>query len=203
MLNPPNKTCRQCSNEPAPMRRLCVKCIQKNEREKAQKKKESLKLKETNKKSKLLEKKRFSRSNLTKEADRVYSLYIRSRDRYKPCITCWAEWQENFQCWHFISRRHLSTRWEEKNWHWQCPKCNLWGAWEQFLHSRAIESLYWDGTSDRLHELSQILTTTDQEILEYIQKYYEKLSDLGLEYKPKKYYGKTESRSHMRIDASD
>ena len=193
MLNPPKKTCKQCANDPAHRRKLCLKCIQKNEREKIKQKKEKVKLKVVSNKIKLLHKKRFSRSNLTKEADRVYSLYIRSRDISKPCITCWAHWQENFQCWHFLSRRHLSTRWEEKNWHWQCPKCNLWGAWEQFLHSKAIDSLYGKGTADRLQELSQILTTTDQEILEYIQKYYEKLSELGVEHKPKKYYGTTEN----------
>lgn len=193
MLNPPKKTCKQCANDPAPRRKLCLKCIQKNEREKIKQKKEKVKLKVVSNKIKLLHKKRFSRSNLTKEADRVYSLYIRSRDIGKPCITCWAPWQENFQCGHFLSRRHLSTRWEEKNWHWQCPKCNLWGAWEQFLHSKAIDSLYGEGTADRLQELSQILTTTDQEILEYIQKYYEKLSELGVEHKPKKYYGTAEN----------
>ena len=34
-------------------------------------------------------KKQFSRSKLIKEADRVFSLYIRKvRDKDKPCITC-------------------------------------------------------------------------------------------------------------------
>lgn len=39
-------------------------------------------------KKRITEKKRFSRSNLVKEADRVSSLYVRERDKGKPCITC-------------------------------------------------------------------------------------------------------------------
>lgn len=48
------------------------------------KKKEKEKIRKTKK----LENKRFSRQNLIKEADRVFSLYIRERDRGKPCVTC-------------------------------------------------------------------------------------------------------------------
>lgn len=60
-------------------------------------------------------KKKLSRSRMIKEADRVWSLYIRERDRGLPCITCGTSWTENQQAGHFMSRRHLNTRWEMHN----------------------------------------------------------------------------------------
>ena len=77
------------------------------------------------KKEKAKEKKAFKRSALIKEADRVFSIFIRERDRGKPCITSRKKWREDFQCGHFQSRRHLNTRWYEKNAHSQCPRCNM------------------------------------------------------------------------------
>ena len=67
------------------------------EKEKAKVKKEKAKQKEVIRKVRKTEKKRFSRSNLIKEADRVCSLYIRKRDKGNYCITCGANWEENFQ----------------------------------------------------------------------------------------------------------
>lgn len=63
---------------------------------KAKEKKQEVKVKA--RKEKAVDKKRFSKTSLTKEADRVFSLFIRARDRGNPCITCCAPWQENFQC---------------------------------------------------------------------------------------------------------
>jgi len=56
----------------------CINSIAK-EKQKAVKTKNIEKVKV--KKEKILEKKRFSRTNLVKEADRVASLYIRERDK--------------------------------------------------------------------------------------------------------------------------
>lgn len=62
-------------------------------------------------------------SNLTKlrdKLDNVFSEYIRRKDAdqngFVQCYTSgkWYHWTK-LQCGHFISRRHLSTRWEEKN----------------------------------------------------------------------------------------
>ncbi len=98
-------------------------------REKAKEKKEKKKVKTS-----------FSLSKIRNEADRVWSLYIRERDRWLPCITCEKPWEDTFQAGHFMSRRHLNTRWEKLNWAGQCPKCNCWGAWEQYLFSIALDN---------------------------------------------------------------
>ena len=54
-------------------------------------------LTEKQKKDREQDKKRFSRTKLIDEADRVASLYIRERDKGKPCITCEKPWKESHQ----------------------------------------------------------------------------------------------------------
>ena len=184
MLNPPIKTCKTCDKTPMKGRRFCLSCIREQEKEKVKEKKKQEKIKVRKEKS--VDKKRFSKASLVKEADRVFSLYIRARDKGKPCITCWAPWQENFQCWHFMSRRHVNTRWLERNAHSQCPKDNLYGAWEQFLHAKAIDALYGSGVSDKICELANLVGEVD--ILEEIRHYYKKLEEMWVEFTPKKYY---------------
>jgi 5-methylcytosine-specific restriction endonuclease McrA len=46
-----------------------------------------------------------------KEADRLFSLYIRARDR--GCRMCTD--RTNLQCAHLISRRYFAVRWEPEN----------------------------------------------------------------------------------------
>lgn len=193
MLNPPKKVCRMCNkNEPFTWRRNCLPCINKLAKSKEKEVKERQKTKIVKRKELAKDKKRFSRSKLTAEADRVFSIYIRKRDAGKPCITCGANWEENHQNWHFASRRHLNTRWIEKNANGQCPKCNLWGAGEQFKHGQAIDTLYGQWTAEQIMRLAQDTSkTTDEEILGYIRIYYVLLSEYGLsseEMGLKKYY---------------
>ena len=155
------------------------------QKEKERLKKDRLKLRAMTVKKK----KQFSRSKLVAEADRVFSLYIRGRDAWKPCCTCGTAWQENFQCGHFMSRRHYLTRWLHKNAHGQCPKCNLYWSWEQYKHSVYINHNYFPTTADFITELStKTDKTTDSELLSTIQHYYRKCFELGIEYKPKKQF---------------
>lgn len=190
MNKQPQKPCKTCNKKPRhPNRTECLACIQKKEREKARERARKKKEKATIGKFRKVQKKRFSRQNLIKEADRVFSLYIRERDRGKPCVTCSATWQENFQCWHFLSRRHLNTRWTEKNAHGQCPKCNMWWSGEQYLHAQAVDRMYGEWTAERLQKFS--LSTekvTDEEILEVIRKYYWLLGEMAVNFSSKKYF---------------
>jgi hypothetical protein len=174
MLNPPKKLCRECSkNPPHTWRKICIACITRISKEKAREAKVKQEEKLKNKKQLAKKKKAFSRWTLVKEADRVFSIYIRERDRGKACITCEARWEDNHQNWHFASRRHLNTRWMEKNANWQCPKCNLWGAGEQFKHWLAIDKLYGRWTAEQIMRLAQDTSkTTDEEILMHIRYYY-------------------------------
>lgn len=147
--------------------------------------------KETVKKEKTLDKKRFSRSNLIKECDRVWSIYIRERDKWKPCITCGEKWTETMNAGHFQSRRHLNTRWEAQNWAGQCVKCNNWWCGEQFEFAIALNNRSpW--LAEQLRRLANDTSkTTDEEILTYIRGYYYELSQMwwtNEQIKIKKYY---------------
>jgi len=64
-----------------------------------------------------------------KKLDDIFSDYIRLRDANEfgqtICISCTAEHYWNFMdCGHFVSRKHLATRYNEKNCNSQCVHCN-------------------------------------------------------------------------------
>lgn len=64
-------------------------------------------------------------SELKKEFDKVFSIYIRTRDK-GVCFTCgdkkhWR-YQQNG---HYVSRTHMSLRYDEKNCNCQCMACNV------------------------------------------------------------------------------
>jgi hypothetical protein len=67
-------------------------------------------------------------AQLTKLLDAVYSKYIRtlySINGYVECYTCGkVKLISEMQCGHFVSRRHYTTRWDERNTRPQCWGCN-------------------------------------------------------------------------------
>lgn len=134
-------------------------------------------------------KKQFSRSKLIKEADRVLSIYIRFvRDKDKPCITCWNHCNE-YDNWHYQSRRFINTRWSEMNVAKQCCRCNKWLSWEQVVFGRKIDERWWEGTAEALEILARKLSIiTDEDILHTIQVYYHLLSKTDIKYLPKKQF---------------
>ena len=73
-----------------------------------------------------------SASKLKRELDRVFSLYIRqfwaNNGGLASCYTCGKilHWKQ-LQCWHFIPRNILITRWNEDNCRPQCVGCNVFG----------------------------------------------------------------------------
>lgn len=86
--------------------------------------------KNTSKKSsKSLKKKTKTPAQLKKKADELFSKYIRlknaDQEGWVSCYTCAAsvEWKY-IQNGHFVSRVHLSTRWDEENCRPQCYSCN-------------------------------------------------------------------------------
>ena len=68
-----------------------------------------------------------------KKADKYFSLYIRRLDSdtngMAVCVTCKAikHWKE-LQCGHYITRNHLSTRFDPQNVGAQCVGCNMYGG---------------------------------------------------------------------------
>ena len=112
------------------------------------------------------------------KADRYFSAYIRKRDENKPCITCGKYGKKDAG--HFISRRFEATRFDEKNVHGQCIKCNRFEYGNQFEHSKAIDRIYGDKTADFLLQKSKMLCKRSIEDYEYIaQEYKEKFNAIS------------------------
>ena len=53
--------------------------------------------------------------------------FVRERDKYKPCISCGAEWNHNFQAGHFYPAGSFETlKFNIDNINGQCEQCNLY-----------------------------------------------------------------------------
>jgi len=119
------------------------------------------------------------RSSKTKKlakqkADKYFSEYIRNRDSVNgiaTCITCKKKTTQ-FDCGHFISRRFQTTRYDEKNAHAQCLKCNRFQNGNQYQHGTAIDEIYGDGTADELLQKSKMLCKRTKSDFEWIAKEY-------------------------------
>ena len=121
-----------------------------------------------------------TRKGLIKKLDTIFSEYIRLRtankNGYVTCVTCSKtdHWR-NMDCGHFISRKHISTRWHEDNCQVQCKSCNVFRYGEQYKYS------LWLGAekSEYLYKLSkETLKLFDHDLLDMIEIYKKKVVDL-------------------------
>jgi len=123
-------------------------------------------------------------SKLKKELDKIFSLYIRLRKAtpqgMTTCFTCGTQKHyKKMHAGHFMSRKHLSTRWNEQNVQVQCPKCNLFGQGEQYTFGKLLDVRIDEGTAENLEQLAR--TTTKIMRYEYedmIKEYKKKLKDV-------------------------
>lgn len=117
-----------------------------------------------------------SRKSLIKEADRVFSLYIRNRGEtfgYNHCFTCPTYLPiEALQCGHFRARRYLNTRWHPFNCWPQCNTCNVEKHGNLEVYEAKLVALYGQDAVDAIYELSTALEKiTDEYIRNIINKY--------------------------------
>lgn len=127
--------------------------------------------------------KKKTRSQLVKEADKYFSLYIRYRDGektpdgwYANCITCDVRKPiKELQAGHFMSRRFYATRWDDLNVQVQCVGCNMFRSGEQYKFGKEIDLLYGDGTADRLAQeckaIRKITTSELEQIISDAKQY--------------------------------
>ena len=110
--------------------------------------------------------------------DAPFHEYIRRRDAdnssgYCKCISCnkpihFTESDGG----HFISRKHLNTRYDEENVNAQCRKCNRFEDGRQFEYSLNLgEEL----SNKLLIKSKQILKLNDAEWLEIFEEFRDKL----------------------------
>lgn len=85
--------------------------------------------------------------SLKSKLDRLFSIYIRLRDSdkngYCRCISCgkFNHWKD-VDCGHFVNRSHMSTRYNERNCHAQCRKCNRFDEGNNIGYTRGLIKLY-------------------------------------------------------------
>jgi 5-methylcytosine-specific restriction endonuclease McrA len=111
-----------------------------------------------------------------KKADSAFSIFIRTRDSVNgvcTCATCGAKVPlKSAHAGHFISRKDLSTRFDERNVNAQCFACNIHRKGEQYRHSLYIDEKHGSGTSIELLEKSrQIKQMKAQDYLDIARDY--------------------------------
>jgi hypothetical protein len=93
-------------------------------------------------------------SKLKKELDKWFSLYIRIRDSHNGMVQCFTSNRvyhyKQIHAGHFMSRRHLATRWCEINVQPQSAADNLFGQGEQYKFGLNLDAKYGEGTSEEL-----------------------------------------------------
>lgn len=121
--------------------------------------------------------------NYIDKLDKVFSKFIRLRDASPSglfkCISCGKiKPIEQADCGHYFSRRHMNTRYDEKNCHAECRACNRFDA-EHLIGYR--ENLIQKIGIDEYNKLSVRVNLTyqwsDFEIKELI-KYYTARAEL-------------------------
>jgi 5-methylcytosine-specific restriction endonuclease McrA len=89
-------------------------------------------------KTRLSRRPKASRKKQKLEADRLFSLIIRTRDDWE-CRNCHST--QNIQCAHVVSRSYLGTRWDGSNAVALCQRCHMKFtydpiAWEDWCQDR-------------------------------------------------------------------
>ena len=85
---------------------------------------------------------RTRRARLITKLDKVFSEYIRRRDK-GVCITCGkAQDWKLCDAGHYIRRGVFQFRWHEKNVHAQCKRCNCWLEGEKDVYRQKLIERY-------------------------------------------------------------
>ena len=126
-------------------------------------------------------KKKLTRSKLVKKLDNIFSQYIRlsnSVNDIAECVTCNKKdhWKK-MQCGHFQSRKHYSTRWDERNVAVQCAGCNVFRYGEQFKFSLYLGVKL---SEELLQKSRETVKFADIDLLEMIENYSDKVKKLLL-----------------------
>jgi hypothetical protein len=119
-----------------------------------------------------------------KIADTWFSRFIRLRysddSGYCKCITCdTILFWKNMDCGHWVKRQHAGARFNEKNCHAQCRKCNWLKQGNDEVYSKVIVEKYGQQTYDLLKSCERSSTKyTGLELKIIANEYKKKTMDL-------------------------
>lgn len=104
-------------------------------------------------KKKLKRKKIESLKKLKLRADRIFSIFIRERDKH-ICYTSgkWLDPKES-QCGHYISRSYLALRYDERNCHCQSVAENIFKKGNLPVYALKLEAQYGQGILQELESI--------------------------------------------------
>ena len=119
-------------------------------------------------------------SKLKKELDKWFSLYIRLRDcndyGMVQCFTSGRVYHyKKMHAGHFMSRRHMATRYCEINVQPQSPADNLFGQGEQYRFGLHLDSKYGEGTAEEMQFKSRSIFKMSRVDYEEKISYYKKI----------------------------
>lgn len=126
------------------------------------------------------EAKKKSLSQIKKQLDKYFSLYVRSRELKEGkamCVCCGVKKRpEEMQCGHYVSRSNLSLRWDERNGWPCCIGCNVfkhgnYPAYTEYLINRF--GAPW--LQNLIKEGKMIRKWTHKELEELLQYYKSKI----------------------------
>ena len=126
-------------------------------------------------------------SKLKKELDKWFSLYIRIKNATDEgmvqCVTSGRTYHyKKIHAGHFMSRRHLATRWCELNVAPQSAADNLFGQGEQYKFGLALDQKYGEGTAEELQfKARQTIKMTRSDYEEKISYYKSAVENLKKE----------------------
>lgn len=110
---------------------------------------------------------------------KVFSEYIRLRDSdekgYGNCITCGKLcYYKDADCGHGVGRQYKATKFEERNNHLQCRRCNYYGAGEQAIYKEEVNKKYGPKTWDELTIKKNQVCKRGKLEIDVMTEYYKK-----------------------------
>lgn len=125
----------------------------------------------------------LTRQDYIKELDWVFSKFIRLRDCNDKwivvCPLCWTRIpREKAQNMHFLSRWVMKHRFDEKNCHAGCMRCNVILSWNYIVYTRRMQKNYWISFVDRLIADKWPYKISTPELVEMINYYTRKVDFL-------------------------
>jgi len=126
-----------------------------------------------------MKKKAKTRSNYIKELDNIFSQYIRLRDSDSMwivvCPLCKKRiFRKQAQNMHFISRGVLKYRYDEKNCHAWCMRCNVILNWNYIVYTIRMINTYWKRIVNEMINDKTVFNITTPRLQELIEYYIEK-----------------------------
>ena len=115
----------------------------------------------------------MDRVALIKKLDVKFSIFIRRRDENQGCISCGKRIEfKNCDAGHYISRKNMSTRFDEQNVNAQCKECNQFKSGNIPDYERGLVQKYGEGVLEELNtKKNESSKLSSSDIVELIKQY--------------------------------